>query len=208
MAINLPDGIESTFPNVKDGSVEGCGVYDEGSPMTAADFSIDLGSYCPGWQDEWASSAAGHDVTLVVLGAWDVFDMKIDGVVHPFGAAATDEEWKTRVKSGIDAVLATGSKVALLPAACMRPFDVMANVALPERGDDSRVAHVNELLGQVADSYGTEVALVEGPPEWCNDESIATNVNYRWDGVHVYTPGAELIYDKVAPQLLQLAATP
>jgi lysophospholipase L1-like esterase len=84
----------------------------------------------------------------------------------------------------------------------------MANVALPERGDDSRVAHVNELLGQVADSYGTEVALVEGPPEWCNDESIATNVNYRWDGVHVYTPGAELIYDKVAPQLLQLAATP
>ena len=208
LAINLPDGIESTFPTVKDGSVEGCGVYDEGSPMTTADFAIDLGSYCPGWQDEWAAAAAGHDVTLVVLGAWDVFDMRIDGVVHPFGVPATDEEWKTRVRSGIDAVLATGSKVALLPAACMRPIDGLANVALPERGDDTRVAHVNELLAQVADTYGTEVALLEGPPQWCNDEGVATNLNYRWDGVHVYTPGAELIYEKVAPQLLQLAATP
>ena len=121
LAINLPDGIETTFPNVQDGSVEGCGVYDEGSPMTTADFAIDLGSYCPGWQDEWAAAAAGHDVTLVVLGAWDVFDMKIDGVVHPFGAAATDEEWKARVKSGVDAVLATGSKVGVAPGGLHAP---------------------------------------------------------------------------------------
>ena len=52
------------------------------------------------------------------------------------------------------------------------------------------------------------MALLEGPPEWCNDEGVATDLNYRWDGVHVYTPGAELIYEKVAPQLLTLAATP
>ena len=147
-------------------------------------------------------------MTLVVLGAWDVFDMNIDGVVLPFGGPAFDEDWKTRVRSGIDAVLATGSKVALLPAACMRPIQIMDNLALPERGDDSRIAHVNDLLAQVADSYGSDVTLLDGPPEWCHDEAIATDVNYRWDGVHVYEPGAELIYEKVAPQLLQLAATP
>ena len=208
LAINLPDGIEGTFPNIANGGVLGCGVYDEGYPITAADFGTDFGAYCQGWSDEWASSAAGADVTLVVLGAWDVFDMNIDGVTYPFGDPATDADWEARVKTGIDAVLATGSKVALLPAACMRPIQVMANVALPERGDDSRIAHVNELLAQVAESYGTDVVLLDGPPEWCNDEAIATDLNYRWDGVHVYTPGADLIYEKVAPQLLQLAATP
>ena len=209
MAINLPDGIESTFPNVKDGSVEGCGVYDEGSPMTAADFSIDLGSYCPGWQDEWASAAAGHDVTLVVLGAWDVFDMKIDGVVHPFGAAghrrgvedacevghrrgAGDRVEGRAPAGGLHAPVRRDGERRRCPSGATMPGSPTSTTS----------------SGRSPTRYGTEVALVEGPPEWCNDESIATNVNYRWDGVHVYKPGAELIYDKVAPQLLQLAATP
>ncbi len=208
LAINLPDGIDSTFPNIANGAVLGCGIYDEGHPITTADFATDYGAYCQGWADEWAAAAAGADVTLVVLGAWDVFDMSIGGAVLSFGSPASDADWMARVQTGIDRVLATGSKVALLPAACMRPIQVMNNVALPERGDDSRIAHVNELLAQVADSYGTDVVLLDGPPEWCNDEAIATNLNYRWDGVHVYTPGADLIYEKVAPQLLQLAASP
>jgi hypothetical protein len=49
--------------------------------------------------------------------------------------------------------------------------------------------------------------VIEGPDEWCNDETIATDVGYRWDGVHVYKPGANLIYSTIAPQLLQLAAS-
>jgi hypothetical protein len=91
----------------------------------------------------------------------------------------------------------------------MRPQDVEgAGVrALPERGDDERVAHVNELLRQTVASYDTDgVEFVEGPDEWCNDETIATDLGYRWDGVHVYKPGANLIYTTVAPDLLRLAA--
>ena len=41
LAINLPDGIESTFPNIANGAILGCGVYDEGFPLTAADFGTD-----------------------------------------------------------------------------------------------------------------------------------------------------------------------
>ncbi len=48
--------------------------------------------------------------------------------------------------------------------------------------------------------------MIDGPDEWCNDETIATDLGYRWDGVHVYKPGANLIYTAIAPQLLQLAA--
>ena len=34
--------------------------------------------------------------------------------------------------------------------------------------------------------------MIDGPDEWCNDEAIATDLGYRWDGVHVYKPGANL----------------
>jgi hypothetical protein len=96
--------------------------------------------------------------------------------------------------------------VALLEVACMRPQDVEgAGVpALPERGDDARVAHLNDLLRSVAAASPDTVTFVEGPDAWCADESISTDLGHRWDGVHVYKPGANLIYTTIAPALLAI----
>jgi hypothetical protein len=212
LAINLPDGIEAAFPNVVNGSVDGCSVYDSGSVDSSVSFSNNF-AMCDGWQQDWADSAAGQDVALVVIGAWDVFDVKDgNGTVYDFGSPAADALWMANLKSGIDAMLLEGPAVGLLEIACMRPVDVEgAGVpALPERGDDARIAHLNELLVEVAAGYtdrvGGDVRVIDGPDEWCNDEAIATDLGYRWDGVHVYKPGANLIYTEIAPQLLQLAA--
>jgi peptidoglycan/LPS O-acetylase OafA/YrhL len=208
LAINLPDGIEGVFPEVVNGSVDGCSVYDSGSVQSSVSFGNNF-SICEGWQDEWANSAAGTDVALVVVGAWDVFDIDDDGTVYGFDTPEGDALFVRNLTSGIDAMLAEGTNVALLEVACMRPQDVEgAGVrALPERGDDSRVAHVNDLLRQTAASYDSpSVEFIEGPDEWCNDEAISADLGYRWDGVHVYIPGANLIYTKVAPDLLRLAA--
>lgn len=208
LAINLPDGIEGVFPEVVNGSVDGCSVYDAGSVRSAVRFGNNF-SICQGWQQEWADAAAGNDVALVVVGAWDVFDIDDDGTIYGFATPEGDALFVENLSSGIDAMLAEGANVALLEVACMRPQDVEgAGVrALPERGDDARVAHVNDLLRQVAASYDSpRVEFVEGPDEWCNDEAIATDLGYRWDGVHVYKPGANLIYTTVAPDLLRLAA--
>jgi len=207
LAINLPDGIEGVFPEVVNGSVDGCSVYDSGSVQSSVRFGNNF-SICRGWQEEWADSAAGTDVALVVVGAWDVFDIDDDGTVYGFDTPEGDGLFVRNLTSGIDAVLAEGTNVGLLEVACMRPQDVEgAGVrALPERGDDSRVAHVNDLLRQTVASYGSpRVEFVEGPDEWCNDEAIAADLGYRWDGVHVFTPGANLIYTTVAPDLLRLA---
>lgn len=208
LAINLPDGIEGVFPAVVNGSVDGCSVYDSGSVQSSVSFGNNF-SICQGWQQEWAAAASGNDVALVVVGAWDVFDIDDDGTVYGFATPQGDELFVRNLASGVDVMLAEGANVALLEVACMRPQDVEgAGVrALPERGDDSRVAHVNDLLRQTAASYDSpRVEFLEGPDEWCNDEAIATDLGYRWDGVHVYTPGANLIYTTVAPDLLRLAA--
>jgi len=138
-----------------------------------------------------------------------VFDVvDADGTVYGFDTPAGDQLFVDNLRSGIDAMLAEGSNVALLEVACMRPQDVEgAGVrALPERGDDDRVAHVTALLREAASAYGPEVQVISNASEWCTDETIATDLGYRWDGVHVYTPGADLIYEAAAPDLLRLAA--
>jgi hypothetical protein len=205
LAINLPDGIGDTFV-VTDGSVEGCGVHDSGRVLSARDGFSNSFSICEGWQQDWAAAASQADVALVVIGAWDVFDVEIDDTTYVFGTPEFDQLFVTDLRSGIDAMVAAGAKVALLEVACMRPQDVDgAGVpALPERGDDARVAHLNELLRGVAGADPVNVTFVAGPTAWCDDEAIATDLGHRWDGVHVYKPGAKLIYETIAPALLEI----
>ncbi|MGH9133310.1 MAG: acyltransferase family protein [Ilumatobacteraceae bacterium] len=205
LAINLPDGIGDTFV-ITDGSVDGCGVHDSGRVLSSRDGFTNSFSICEGWQQQWASAASQADVALVVIGAWDVFDVEIDGTDYVFGSPEFDQLFTDHLRSGIDAMVGSGAKVALLEVACMRPQDVDgAGVpALPERGDDTRVAHLNELLRGIAGADPANVTFVAGPAAWCGDEAIATDLGHRWDGVHVYKPGAKLIYETIAPALLAI----
>ena len=210
LAINLPLGIASTF-TITDGSVEGCGVYDSGNVISSrTTFKRSFGN-CVGWAAKWgrAARSAKAEVALVVVGAWDVFDVKLTAGTLVFGTPQGDAYYLTQLHTGIEALKAAGAHVALLEVACMRPKDVKgAGVpALPERGDDVRTGHVNELLRKAAAADPSHVTFVVGPTEWCHDTTISTNLGYRWDGVHVYKPGANLIYQTIAPSLLQIPVT-
>jgi hypothetical protein len=87
----------------------------------------------------------------------------------------------------------------------MRPISAKGAAVppLPERGDDQRVAHVNALWRSVAAANPSTTTFVAGPP-WCRDAQMATDVGMRWDGVHVYKPGAKAVFDTIAPALLAL----
>jgi hypothetical protein len=206
LARNLPGGIGDTFA-VADGSVEGCSVYDSGKAVSSRDNYTRSFDGCAGWDGKWANAAkqADADVALVVIGAWDVFDVTVDGTSMPFGSAANDERFTAGVQHGIDALTAAGAKVALLEIACMRPQDVKgAGVpALPERGMDDHVAHLNELLRGLATANAATTTFVTGPPEYCS-EPVASDLAYRWDGVHAYKPGAKLTFEAIAQQLLNI----
>jgi peptidoglycan/LPS O-acetylase OafA/YrhL len=207
LAINDPDGIEAIFSPIVNGSVDGCGVQDEGKMLSSVSVNKQFAD-CDGWQEKWARAAGQADVALVVIGAWEVFDLEIDGTLYELKTERADQLFARNLMSGIDAMLETGAKVGLLEVACMRPVDAEGSGVrpLPERGDDARVAHLNNVIRFVSAQYGPQVRVIDGPDEWCNDEAIATNLGYRWDGVHVYGPGAKLIYEKVASELLALAA--
>ena len=163
---------------------------------------------CSGWAEKWGRSAssAKAEVALVVLGAWDVFDLQLADRTLVFGTPDADALYLSQLQQGIDSLKATGAHVALLEVACMRPTDVKgAGVpALPERGDDTRTGHVNDLLKQAAAKDPTHVSFVAGPQAWCSDQAISVDLAYRWDGVHVYKAGANLIFLIITPALLKL----
>ena len=207
LAVNLPTGIDSTF-EIHNGSVSGCSVYDTGRVVSAREGFTNSFEGCRGWSDTWADAAGDADVALVVIGAWDVFDIAAGDMTVPFGSPAFDGLFTHNLGLGIEAMVAEGALVGLLEVPCMRPQDVRgAGVpALPERADDQRVAHLNELLRAVAGGDPAHVEFVEGPDAWCGDETIATDLAYRWDGVHVYRRGANLIYEAIAAELLTLAS--
>jgi hypothetical protein len=206
LANNLPSGFEQVFPVIENGGVDGCSVWDSGKIVSERDFDNNFAS-CDGWQDRWSAAADGADVALVVIGAWDVFDIDDGDTYYAFNTQAADSKFAVNLQSGIDALVATGTDVAILEVPCMRPVSAEGSAVppLPERGDDGRVAHVNDVIRWVSRQYGPEVRVLDGPAQWCNDEEIATDIGYRWDGVHVYQPGGKLIVEKIGADLVKLA---
>ena len=211
LAINKPSGIEKTFV-ITDGSIDGCGIYDRGVGVggTNGNFRRNFAN-CVGFEKSWAKSATKvkADVALVVLGAWEVLDLKINSFTFAFNTSPADTMFRTQMQRGIDALRATGATVALLEVACMRPVDSKGGPvpALPQRGDDTRTSHLNDLLREIAAPEDDGVFFVSGPKEWCSDPKISTSLSYRWDGVHAYKPGAKLIFETIATSILQLPVT-
>ena len=207
LAINKPSGIEKTFV-ITNGSINGCGIYDRGVGVGGTNGNSRRNfANCVGFEKKWAKSAtkASADVALVVIGAWEVFDLKINGFTFAVNTSPADTMFRTQMKRGIDALRATGATVALLEVPCMRPVTSKGgSVALPQRGDDARTGHLNDLLREIAAPDDDGVFFVSGPKEWCNDPKISTSLSYRWDGVHAYRPGAKLIFETIATSILQL----
>ena len=211
LAVNKPSGIKKTFV-ITDGSIDGCGVYNKGGGVggTNGNFRRNFAN-CVGFEKSWAKSArkAKADVALVVIGAWEVLDLKFGSSTLVFNTPAADAMFRSQVRIGVNALRATGATVALLEVPCMRPVTSKGGPvpALPQRGDDTRTGHLNDLLREIAAPEDDGVFFVSGPKEWCSDPKISTSLSYRWDGVHAYKPGAKLIFETIATSILQLPVT-
>ncbi|HEY7942582.1 MAG TPA: acyltransferase family protein [Candidatus Limnocylindrales bacterium] len=202
--LNAPSVVGKSFQLV-DGWVEGCGVL-LGRMTSSTGYRRNLDADCHGWVAHWQTVATTSraPLALVVLGAWDVFDLIEGGHTLPFGTPGWDAYYSAQLQSGIDILKQAGSKVALLELPCYRPIASSAGPALPERADDSRTRHVNTLLAAAAAADPTHVYAITPPPQFCTDQKIATDVYYRWDGVHYGRLGSQLVFRAITPQLLAI----
>jgi hypothetical protein len=204
LVINKPADIGQYFSVLND-TIEGCGVL-LGKVASRSGEKRNLTSNCRNWQPTWASKVAQHkpDMAVIMIGAWDVFDLTLDeGGTLTFGSPEWDAHFTDAITRGIDTLLSDKTQVALALLPCYRPIRASAGF-WPERGDDDRTRHINELLTATAGRYDTGVRTLEPPEQFCTDPAIATSKAYRWDGVHYYKKGAALYFGAVVPQLLMV----
>jgi peptidoglycan/LPS O-acetylase OafA/YrhL len=207
LLINVPKDT-GKYIDFTDDTIEGCG-FLIGKVSSTSGEKRDLNNSCSKWESTWRSRAIKDkpDIALIMVGAWDVFDLTVGSTAMTFGTSAWDANYLAQLDKAIVAAHAGGSRVAISLLPCYRP--VAANKGKgagywPERGDDSRTRHINDLLGTGASAHPDYVSTVDPPVQFCNDPKIASSLNYRWDGVHYYKPGALLYCQVVIPQLLAL----
>jgi len=203
MAINLPTSLRGTF-SVTDSGIQGCGVIDTGSMMSGGKVRRNF-SACANFPERWAAGVAARnpDITIVVVGAWEVFDLVRDGTVIPFGSAEHDAIVADGISRGVNALLAAGTEVALLEVPCQYPVAGGGLSPLPERGDFWRTERLNVLL-RAAAAADPRVHFITSPPEFCTDVSVGNNKGLRWDGTHYGPAGGAFIWAHLRDQLLGL----
>jgi hypothetical protein len=118
-----------------------------------------------------------------------------------FGAPEWDQNFRAALLQAVATLRARGRFVAISLLPCYRPIPASAGY-WPERGDDDRTRHVNDLLREAVGWFPGEVLTLDPPAQFCTDPAIATDLDYRWDGVHYYKKGAALYFQMVLPQLM------
>jgi peptidoglycan/LPS O-acetylase OafA/YrhL len=204
LLLNKPADL-SKYINAQDETIEGCGIL-LGKVASRSGEKRNLTSDCRNWESIWSSRVhqVKPDVAVIMIGAWDVFNLTLDsGTALTFASPGWDANFLTQLDAGVQILSHAHTQVALSLLPCYRPVARSAGY-WPERGDDDRTRHVNTLLTAEAIRFPDTVHLIEPPVQFCSDPVISKSLQYRWDGVHFYKPGAALYFEAVLPQLVQL----
>ncbi len=165
---------------------------------------------CAAWRDDWrAGVAADHpDVVVVLVGAWEVADHRVDGRTLRVGTAAYAQLVESAVRDGLDIVTQAGEPVALLTAPCYHEESRDLGGSASPRNDPDRVAWVNDRLRAAAAGV-PGVSVVDLHAYLCPGEHFLAErggEQLRYDGVHFSDAGAADVWNWLLPQLESLAA--
>jgi hypothetical protein len=179
----------------------GCGIFDGVTIDADSDRPNPHPAECGEWRDEWRWSmyAVDPDLTLVMVGAWEVLDQRVDGVDYRFPSA----EWSSLVAKqftdAIDIAASTERPVVVMSLPCMEPSGDDDTTA---RTDPARVAAVNGIIAEIAATRPT-VSVADLGSVLCPDGVPVGEIDgerIRYDGVHVSALGSDLVWRWLFPQ--------
>jgi hypothetical protein len=183
----------------------GCGltagtVHSDGNDIPTSD-------ECSGWPLRWRKTVDEYQpsVAVVLVGAWDVVDHRINGDVLSVGTTAWTQ-YMTRQLDTATAVLgARGARIVLLTSPCYAQPESGLGGGIPERSDPARVRDLNQVLRTYASAHPTRVSLVDLHAFLCpHDRYTATvrGVSARDpDGTHLSEAGAKVVWRWLSGQL-------
>ncbi|CAA9239923.1 MAG: hypothetical protein AVDCRST_MAG20-1679 [uncultured Acidimicrobiales bacterium] len=189
--------------------VLGCGVVLGRSHF--GDRGVAQDSECPSVFDDWRDKVTRFDpqVSVVMVGAWEVVDREVDGEVLRVGTAAYRRYLLDRLDEGLDILTRGGHHpVALLGVPCYGRSRTAVDPRLDDaRSDDGRTAWVDAVFREAAARAGA-VTFVDLAAYLCPAGRFVDEregVRMREDGVHFTAEGGRLVWRWLAPQLERMA---
>ena len=205
--LNQPSSSRAVL-TVGDSSIEGCGLIEVGAMISGGRTRRNF-SACVNVVDRWLASIdrTNPEIALVVIGAWEVFDLQLDGAVVPFGSAEHDAVLLDALNRLMEGFLSRDVSVAFLEVPCQFPRPGGGLTPLPERGERWRTDHLNNLIRQAISRehpFNDRWRMVTSPPGLCDDPAIGDNPSIRWDGTHFGPAGGTLVWNHIDAQLLRM----
>ena len=159
---------------------------------------------CPDPVADWGAAVTEFDpeVTVVSVGAWEVFDRRFGPRWVSWGDPEFDRLFEARANEVLDVLTANGGRAVLLTA----PYPnrdpsnpgQAASQTEPERFD-----HLNQLLRDVAEGRA-DTTVIDMAEEMCAEGECGKSDYLRYDGLHFSAAGALQVARWITPQLTEL----
>ena len=218
VAISLGEGLDAVTaenPNLSSinrGSL-GCGMLRHGE--------IDMGlqlyeqpGICDDWQGRWLDpiNEFHPDEVMLLTGAWDLLDRKIDGTWYQPGQVGFDRYFLSELEQATQALTSQGSKLVILTTPFFSRPELVGQTghAWPEY-DPWRVDRINALYRDFLVAHPGRYTLIDLNRYISPGGQYAENIDgikIRDDGVHFTFDGAVYVSKWLVPQLEQVAKLP
>jgi peptidoglycan/LPS O-acetylase OafA/YrhL len=187
----------------------GCGLAR--APIVLAGAVQPVDPKCTAWATRWGRKAAlfRPDVTLLVLGGWEVLDHQVGNQVLQPGTPGYEAYLDSELELAYQLVAPASGRVAVLNVPCYHQPDTGLDKSLAATRDDpARGEWLNQVLGRFVASHRQQAVLLDLKGFLCPGgryRDRIDGVQVRYDGVHFSKPGAKLVWRWLDPQLRRLA---
>ena len=203
VAFVMGEGLTRVGPSfdldVWDQGLLGCGVVR--GTMWVEGAVHDVAPKCRDWPtrfqrlvDSWAPQ-----VVVLLTGAWDAYDVRLDGQWVKFGTPRDDAFVLGEMQRAVDVLGSRGAKVVVLTSPY---FQAKHDIVDADRTayNPERVDHLNGLFRQLHGVSVLDLNRFLAPEGHYTDVALDV-ADARGDGVHFTDAGADLVGRWLAPQL-------
>ncbi len=216
LAMGLTGDASAYGVTLFDGSLDGCALA-RGSPVLLGPTPYPVSGPCaptgPGWPAQYQTDVATDrpDLSLLVLGPWDLSTRFIDGAWQAPGQTGFDTYYFGQLLTAVAVLSADGGRVAVTTVPDVRTSGAELCVPPPSPFPgcptaEQRVAALNAVARAVADGSSGRVTLIDlhGKLDPLNTfESTIDGVVVRAvDGVHLSAPGGRWLTPWLLPKLI------
>lgn len=203
-----------------DGGLDGCGLARGdtlGNPGSAQGIVQPVSGPCatsgPGWPSVYRTGVSQYrpDVSLLVLGPWDLSSRLVDGHWLSPGEAAYDVYYHHQMTTAVHILTSDGGRVVITTVPYVYSSGMERCVPLPSiatecPSETERVAALNAVARQVAAADPTRVTVIDLSQRLSLDGQYERTINgvtvRAADGVHLSEPGGEWLTPWLIPRLL------